>query len=57
MPTHVHQGTADTLVPPKWADELVGGIPAPRSPTYDGEGHMIGISRRAEIVRALVTSS
>ena len=31
VPTRVHQGTADTLVPPKWADELVAGIPTRRS--------------------------
>ena len=55
-PTHVHQGTADTLVPPKWADELVAAIPNATLTTYDGEGHLIGISRRAEITTALVSS-
>ena len=53
VPTHVHQGTADTLVPPKWADELVAAIPNATLTTYDGEGHMIGISHRAEITSAL----
>jgi pimeloyl-ACP methyl ester carboxylesterase len=53
-PTTVHQGTADTLVPPKWADELTAAIRGASSTTYDGEGHMIGISRRVEITRALL---
>ena len=56
VPTHVHQGTADTLVPPKWADELVAAIPGAVLTTYDGEGHMIGISRRTELTTALVSS-
>jgi pimeloyl-ACP methyl ester carboxylesterase len=54
VPTTVHQGTADTLVPPKWADELVARIAGATLTTYEGEGHMIGISRRAAIVRDLV---
>lgn len=53
VPTHVHQGTADELVPPSWADVLVAGVPGATSTTYEGEGHMIGISRRVEITRAL----
>jgi pimeloyl-ACP methyl ester carboxylesterase len=56
VPTTIHQGTADTLVPPKWADELVAAIPGAELTTYDGEGHMIGVSRRVDITRALVTS-
>jgi pimeloyl-ACP methyl ester carboxylesterase len=54
VPTAVHQGIADTLVPPKWADELVAGIAGATLTTYEGEGHMIGISRRAAVVRDLV---
>jgi len=52
VPTAVHQGTADTLVPPKWADVLVSGISGATLTTHDGEGHMIGVSRRAEITSA-----
>ncbi len=52
VPTSVHQGTADTLVPPKWADHLVAAIPDATLTTYAGEGHMIGVSRRVEITRA-----
>ncbi len=54
VPTRVHQGTADTLVPPKWADEIVAAIPGATLATYDGEGHMIGLSRRAQITTALI---
>lgn len=54
VPTTIHQGGADTLVAPKWAEELAGGISGATLTTYDGEGHMIGISRRVDITRALV---
>jgi pimeloyl-ACP methyl ester carboxylesterase len=54
VPTRVHQGVADTLVPPEWAEVLVAAIPGATLTTYDGEGHMIGISRRTEITTALV---
>jgi pimeloyl-ACP methyl ester carboxylesterase len=54
VPTSIHQGTADTLVPPKWADELAAAIPGATLTTYDGEGHMIGISHRVDVTRALV---
>jgi pimeloyl-ACP methyl ester carboxylesterase len=54
VPTTVHQGTADALVPPKWADVLVAGIAGAALTTYDGEGHMIGVSRRAALTSALL---
>jgi pimeloyl-ACP methyl ester carboxylesterase len=53
VPTAIHQGTADALVPPKWADDLAAGIRGATLTTYDGEGHMIGISRRVDITRSL----
>ena len=54
VPTHVYQGLADTLVPPAWAKELAAGITGAELTEYDGEGHMIALSHRAEIVQALV---
>lgn len=54
VPTRVHQGLADTLVPPAWADLLVAGIPGATLTTYEGEGHFVGVSRRVDITRALV---
>ena len=56
VPTHVYQGLADTLVPPAWAKELVAGIAGAELTEYDGEGHMIAVSHRADVVRALVAS-
>ncbi len=54
VPTHVYQGTADTLVPPAWAKELVAGIAGAELTEYDGEGHMIALSHRIDVVRALL---
>jgi pimeloyl-ACP methyl ester carboxylesterase len=56
VPTAIHQGAADVLVPPAWADELADGIAGAVLTTYETEGHMIGVSRRVEITRALVHS-
>jgi len=54
VPTHIYQGLADTLVPAAWAKELAAGIAGAELTEYDGEGHMIAVSHRADIVRALV---
>jgi len=54
VPTHVYQGTADTLVPPAWAKVLVDGIARAELTEYEGEGHMIALSHRADVVRALI---
>ncbi len=53
VPTHVYQGTADTLVPPAWGKVLADGIQGAELTEYDGEGHMIALSHRADVVRAL----
>ena len=53
VPTQVYQGTADTLVAPAWGKVLADGITGAELTEYDGEGHMIALSRRADIVRAL----
>ncbi len=54
VPTTIYQGTADTLVPPAWAQVLVDGIAGSTLTEYEGEGHMIALSRRADVVRTLV---
>ena len=54
VPTHIYQGTADQLVAPSWAKELAAGIAGAELTEYDSEGHMIALSHRAEVVRALV---
>jgi pimeloyl-ACP methyl ester carboxylesterase len=53
-PARIYQGTVDSLVPPSWARELAAMIPDATVSEFDGEGHMIAVSRRAEIVRALL---
>jgi pimeloyl-ACP methyl ester carboxylesterase len=54
VPTHVYQGTADALVPTAWADVLAKGIAGAEITRYEGEGHMIALSHRADVVRALL---
>jgi pimeloyl-ACP methyl ester carboxylesterase len=56
VPVHVYQGTADELVPAKWADELAKSIRGVNLTTYEGEGHMISVSHRADVVRDLIAS-
>ncbi len=53
-PTRVYQGAVDSLVPPKWAHELAAMLPDATVTEFAGEGHMIAVSRRGEIVRALL---
>ena len=54
VPTHIYQGTADQLVAPGWAKELAAGITGAELTEYDGEGHMIALSHRADVVRGLL---
>jgi pimeloyl-ACP methyl ester carboxylesterase len=54
IPVHVYQGTADELVPPAWASDITNAIPGATLTTFDGEGHFIAISHRADIVRDLL---
>lgn len=53
-PTQVHQGSADDLVPATWGPQLAAEIPGADLVSHDGEGHMIALSHRTEIVRWLV---
>ena len=54
VPVHVYQGTADDLVPSAWASAITDAIPEATLTTYDGEGHFIAISHRAEAVADLL---
>lgn len=56
VPVHVCQGTVDELVPPSWASDIAKAIPNATLTTFDGEGHMIAISHRADIVRGLLAA-
>ena len=54
VPVGVYQGTADTLVPPGWASDMATAIPRATLTTYDGEGHYIAVSHRADVVGDLL---
>ena len=54
VPVHVYQGTADELVRPSWASDMTKAIPHATLTTFDGEGHFIAISHRADVVGDLL---
>ncbi|MBK9179428.1 MAG: alpha/beta hydrolase [Acidimicrobiales bacterium] len=53
-PVAVWQGSADSLVPAVWGRRLADRIPGAVLHPIDGEGHLIGLTRRAEIIRDLL---
>lgn len=53
VPVDIWQGSADTLVPEAWAHELAARIPDAELHLLEGEGHMIGLTRRADVLAAL----
>ena len=53
----VWQGSADELVPPEWAAEIVRRLPVGELKAVEGADHMIGITHRAEILRRLLETS
>lgn len=57
VPVDVWQGTADELVPPAWGAEIAEHLPAAELVSLEGEGHMIGITHRGEILRRLVQAT
>jgi pimeloyl-ACP methyl ester carboxylesterase len=57
VPVHVYQGSEDELVRPAWAERIADAIGGARATVFDDEGHMIALSRRAEVVRDLVAPS
>lgn len=54
-PVDVWQGSEDKLVPPSWAHEISRRLPHATLHMLEGEGHMIGVTRRAEILRSLAS--
>jgi pimeloyl-ACP methyl ester carboxylesterase len=54
VPTHVYQGTDDSLVPPGWGARLAAAIPGAELTEYQHEGHMIAVSHRGDVVRDLI---
>ena len=51
--TDVWQGTEDALVPPSWGPEIARRLPAGELVTLEGEGHMIGVTRRGDVLGRL----
>jgi pimeloyl-ACP methyl ester carboxylesterase len=48
------QGTDDTLVPASWATELHRRMPQATLTTFPGEGHLIAINHRREVMARLL---
>ena len=51
--TEVWHGTADQLVPSSWGEELARRLPPGKLVAIEGGDHMIGITRRADVLRSL----
>ena len=56
VPTAIWQGTADTLIPARWGEELAKRIPNARLRMCTDEGHFVAFSHRAEILDDLTRS-
>jgi pimeloyl-ACP methyl ester carboxylesterase len=54
VPVAVHQGSADTLVPEPWGRALAGMLGNAAFHLHPGDGHMIGLTRRADVLSALL---
>jgi pimeloyl-ACP methyl ester carboxylesterase len=54
VPVAVHQGTADSLVPESWGRDLAAMVGNATLQLHPGDGHMIALTRRAEVLAALV---
>jgi pimeloyl-ACP methyl ester carboxylesterase len=53
-PVAVHQGTADNLVPQSWGRDLAAMLGNATFHLHAGDGHMIGLTKRAEVLASLV---
>lgn len=56
-PVAIWQGTADALVPAAWGQRLCGEIPDAVLHPVEGEGHLIGLTHRSEVMRDLLRSA
>ena len=52
-PVDVFQGTADLVIPAAWSRELVRRLPNAALHEYEGQGHFIALTRRAEVLEHL----
>ncbi len=56
-PVAVWQGSDDDLVPAVWGERLASSIPGARLHRLDGEGHLIGLTHRAEVLGDLLATA
>jgi pimeloyl-ACP methyl ester carboxylesterase len=54
VPVEVHQGSADKLVPESWGRDLAGMLGNATFHLHPGDGHMISLTKRAEILSSLM---
>lgn len=57
VPVDVWQGSTDELVPPSWGAEIARRLPRGELVSLEGEGHMIGITHRADVMRRLLETA
>jgi len=55
-PVTIWQGSRDRLVPARWAAMLAARLPDARVVDCPGEDHLIGLTRRPEVLRTLAAS-
>ena len=56
-PVTIWQGTEDTLVPAPWGARLADEIPDATLRRIEGEGHMIAVTRRDEVLQDLLAQA
>jgi pimeloyl-ACP methyl ester carboxylesterase len=56
-PVTIWQGDRDRLVPAKWAPMLAARLPDAQVVDCPGEDHFIGLTRRADVLRALAATA
>lgn len=54
VPVDVHQGSADRLVPASWGGDLAATLGNASLHLHRGDGHMIGLTRRPEVLSSLL---
>lgn len=54
VPTHVVAGGEDTMLPPRYSEELARGIPGSELTVIAGAGHAVHVERSAEFNRAVL---
>lgn len=56
-PVAIWQGSDDDLVPAAWGERLAAAVPGAQLHRLDGEGHLIGVTHRTEVLRDLLATA